>query len=126
VNEDNRPVVITIPTELDRSDAFIVLSVAAAVFLGCWWALQTGFPVALVAIVARVAGAWMLTSRSATEVRFIGSIAVFLRNKLGERDAHEWVLAFAHYVRLVHVPRWQQNIVRYWKSIRQRLSTLHR
>jgi hypothetical protein len=71
--DDDRPVLITIPTELDRADAFVVLSMGAGTILMCWWLLQRGVPPPLVLIPAIVVGVWTLTSRSATEVRVIGS-----------------------------------------------------
>lgn len=107
--EDDRTL-ITIPTELEHGDAFVVLAGGAAVLLVCWWLAQRGVPPVAIAFPVLIASAWMFTSRSATDVRFVGVIAVFTRNKLGERDVHEWILAAAHYVYLVHGPTWRRRL----------------
>lgn len=94
---DTRPVVVTVPTELGRSDPFADLSVLVLAALGTWYAFN--MHVVLVAVPALICAAvWTLTGEPAGDVRFIGAVATGLRSRLGLRRAHEWALAWAHYL----------------------------
>lgn len=128
---DDERLTLTIPTELEHTDAFIVWSVGAGAILVFWSLAQRDVPLALLLPAAVITAVWMLTSRSATDVRGIGIVAVFARNKLGERDVHEWFLAFLHYVKLVHVPVWRayainrsQSFLRLVRAGRSRVGQL--
>lgn len=122
---DDERTTIVIPTELDRSDAAVVLCIASSVLLGCLWALLQGHHPTVPLVLVVMTLLWTLTSRPATEVRFVGFFASALRNKIGERDIHEWLFAYQHYIRLVYVPIWRSTCVRFYKSIHQHLSNLH-
>jgi hypothetical protein len=112
---EEEPLTITIPTELERGDAFVVMSVGAGLVLVCWWLIQRiPTPAVLIPFVVIVL-VWMVTNRSATEVRGVGLVAVLVRNKLGERDVHEWVLAAAHYWHLKEWPAWHRRL--YWLGL---------
>lgn len=93
---DTRPVVVTVPTELGRSDPFADLSVLVVAALGTWYAFN--MHLVWLAVPGLIGAAiWTLTGEPAGDVRFIGAIAAGLRSRLGLRRAHEWALAWAHY-----------------------------
>lgn len=86
----------TIPTELERQDAFVDLAALAGVVLVAWYLLlhdAVWWAAPFVVVVA----IWTLTGEPAADVPYIGAIASGLRSKLGLRRAHEWVQAWWHY-----------------------------
>jgi hypothetical protein len=112
---DERSAVITVPTELDRHSPFYDLAALGMTVVIVRWLSQFGlqwYALPLVLVVA----AWTLSGEPATDVPFIGMIASGIRNKLGLRRAHEWVLAYVHYVNVAVVPRsreqWQNSRLR--------------
>lgn len=112
---DERSAVITVPTELDRHSPFYDLAALGMTVVVVRWLSQFDlqwYAMPLVLIVA----AWTLSGEPATDVPFIGMIASGIRNKLGLRRAHEWVLAYVHYISVAVVPRsrerWQNSQLR--------------
>ena len=112
---DNRPPVITVPTELDRRNAFYDLSALALVVITVkylslydlhWYAAP------LVLLV----GIWALSGEPAEDVAFVGVIATGVRSKLGLRRAHEWLFAWWHYFSVATLPRWRTR----WQNSRLR------
>jgi len=105
VNED-RPHLIIVPTELERQDAFYDAAVLGFTVLAVWQLALYGLLLwSLPALVLVLV--WMLTGEPAADVPFVGAIASGLRSKIGLRRAHEWLLAWMHYVNLVHAPVWR-------------------
>lgn len=107
---DTRPTVVTVPTELGREDAWIDGAILAGAFLFAWYMFNRGLvwwsmPVLI------AAATWTLTGEPAGDVQFLGAIAAGLRSKLGLRRAHEWVLAWWHYTRIVTLPRTQRWVL---------------
>lgn len=123
MTEDERPTLVTIPTEMERGDSFVVFTVGIASLLAFWWAVQQGVPLLWLAGPSVALSVWMLTHRATTDVRFVGGIAVMVRNRLGERDVHEWFLALGHYINLVYVPIWRAHCVAFWRSCRRRIAS---
>lgn len=122
---DDEQTIVTIPTELTRRDTWWIFGIAAAFTMYPLWAiLNQKAPIWLCLGIIGLTLVWVVTNAPMAEVRGIGPITVFIRNKLGERDVHEWLLAFLHYVRLVHVPRWRAACVAFWNSLQRRASSL--
>lgn len=113
---DLQPETITVPSELERGDGFVDLAALFASGLGVWYGVLHGVPLLLMAPVVVLIAVWTLTGEPAGDVPYLGAIAAGLRSKLGLRRAHEWALAYGHYVRLVEWPkgqeRWQRSRLR--------------
>lgn len=96
---DERPLTVVIPTELERSDAFVDGALLAGTVLVAWWLALRGLGVYAVPVVLCV-GVWTLTGEPATDVPFIGALAAGLRNTLGVRRINEWFMAWWHFFRV--------------------------
>lgn len=92
--------IVTVPTELSRSDGFIDAAVLLGSGLAVWWLALKGVPIWAFIPVLLVLAIFVLTGEPAGDVPFVGAIAAGLRSKLGLRRAHEWVMAWAHYFRV--------------------------
>lgn len=115
---DTRPVVVTVPTELSRSDPFADLSVLFLAIGATWYAAN--MHVVWLAVPVLIGAAiWTLTGEPAGDVRFIGAVATTLRSRLGLRRAHEWALAWAHYFTVKTWPdfkRWVCKTRAHWSG----------
>lgn len=118
---EDRPALVTVPTELERQDAFIDGAALAGTVLIAWWLTLQGLGWWLAPLVVLVS-VWTLTGEPAADVPYLGAVASGLRSKLGLRRAHEWLLAFWHYFRLAIWPVWKANCEAYWNSSRQRIT----
>jgi hypothetical protein len=114
---DPRAEVITVPTELEHQHPFydlagLALAVVAIKWLSNfdlqWW---VGVPIVL------AIGTWTLSGEPATDVPFIGAIASGVRSRLGLRRIHEWLLAYAHYVRVRTLPDGKDWVTRAWTRL---------
>jgi hypothetical protein len=123
VREDESTIV-TIPTELTRRDIWWIVGIGGGIIMySLYLMVYQGQPPALCLSAVVLTIIWMLSKRPMTEVQGFGAFAVLMRNRLGERDIHEWVLAFLHYVNLVHVPVWRAHCVAFWRLCRQRIAS---
>jgi hypothetical protein len=104
---DDRPATITIPTELERADAFWGFAVCATTVLAAKTALEWGVPWPWLVLPVLVVMVWWLTGEGAGDTPWIGAIAAGLRSKLGLRRAHEWALAFSHFFEVRIIPDWR-------------------
>lgn len=109
---DDRPIIHTIPTHLDRQDAYFDGAVLAGAVLGSWRLWQLGIPVPVLVVPLLPILLWYITGESAADVPGIGNIAAGLRSKLGLRRAHEWALAAWHYFVVAVWPIWRAWIER--------------
>lgn len=117
---DDRPATVTVPTELERADAFWDFAVLAASALGVIWLLEHGVPwPALVPALIPLA-LWTLTGEGSADIPYIGNIAGGLRSKFGLRRAHEWVLAYGHYFKVRMWPDWKDRCEASLRSARRR------
>lgn len=121
-----RPQLVTVPTELDRSDAFFDCAILAGAVLIMWDAILNGVPWQWLVPGVLIVAIWTLTGEPAADVPFIGAIAAGLRSKLGLRRAHEWLLAFGHFYRVVIWPQWRLNYAHAIAGLRRRHSGLPR
>lgn len=104
-----QPVIITVPTELNRSDGFVDLSVLLMSGLAVWWLALRGVPIWAFIPMLVLLAIFVLTGEPAGDIPFVGAIAAGLRSKLGLRRAHEWVMAYCHYFKVRQWPdfcRW--------------------
>lgn len=115
---EDRPALHVIPTELDRQDVYYDFAALAAVCLLTWWMILNGIGWWAVPVVL-VVGVWVLTGEGASDVEHVGVIASGLRSKFGQRRAHEWLQAWAHYFRLAIWPVWRANCVAFWRFCRR-------
>jgi hypothetical protein len=119
---DERPELLTIPTELERQDAFVDLFILATYILLSWYGMQEmhlPWQPFLVGVIPLAL--WALTGEPAADVGYVGSIAAGLRNRLGSRRAHEWLLAYGHYFLLAVLPVWRGSCVATLRSTRNRI-----
>ncbi len=115
-----RPQLVTVPTELDRTDAFYDCALLAGSVLVLWDAVLNGVPWQWLVPPVLVVAIWTLTGEPAADVPFIGAVAAGLRSKLGLRRAHEWLLAFGHFYRVVIWPQWRHNAASAARNLGQR------
>ena len=119
---DERPSVITNPTELARSAGFWDRAMLAAALLAvayCWleqyWLLLN-----VVIVPAALVALDVMTSELATDFPWgIGSVAAGIRSKLGLRRGHECLLVLGHYWRVRYWPVWRANCVAAYRSARR-------
>lgn len=120
---DERPDTVTIPTELERADAFFDSAILMTTVLVAYWAVSVrGIPWPWLIAPVLLVGLWSLTGEPATDIKITGAIASGLRSKLGMRRAHEWILAWGHYVRVKLYPEWRTRCEAYYKSARRRIT----
>ena len=105
---DQRPTLVVVPTELERRNPFYDLAALAFVVIMVKYLSQFGLHWWALPLVLAVA-AWTLSGEPATDVVFVGAIASGVRSKLGLRRAHEWLLAYLHYVVVAVWPRWKEQ-----------------
>ena len=122
---ESRPIIHTVPTELQRKDAFYDTFV-----LGCYgWAagyciFSLGVPWYYTLIPAPFIALWSLTGAPAADVSFVGNLSAALRSKFGQRRASEWVLAWIYFWQVAVYPVWRSSCVKFLGSIRQQISVL--
>lgn len=111
----------TVPTELERADAFYDGTLVVGFFIGAWY-LNARFGVGLAwfALPFLIVSVWALTGEPAGDVPYVGALAAGLRSKLGLRRAHEWVQVYAHYWNLAIRPVWRAHWDTSYRSLRQR------
>jgi hypothetical protein len=124
---DQAPALLTVPTELERSDGLLDLIVLVAAALGVWELSNLGVPLWLPAPLVLPLAIWVLTGEAAGDVPYIGGLAVALRNAFGLRRAHEWVWAWWHFYWLTGWrPAWRQRCEALFESSRRRITRWHR
>jgi hypothetical protein len=107
---DERPALVSIPTELERQDARRDIGILLFSVIFGWTAVDTyGVPLVVVLVLLSPVALYCLTGEPAADVGFVGDIAAGLRNRLGQRRAHEWLLAAAYYYRVAVYPVWRRN-----------------
>lgn len=119
---DDRPTLITVPTELERADVFWDLAALFITVIIVWQFWLADVSILWMLPLILLVAVWSLTGEPATDVPYVGAIANGLRSKLGLRRAHEWVLAFLHYFRLAVWPIWRTNCIASYRSNLQRIS----
>jgi hypothetical protein len=103
----DQPAIITVPTQLNRTDGFIDVAALLGSGLAVWWLALRGVPIwAFIPILVALA-IFTLTGEPAGDVPFIGMVAAGLRSKLGLRRASEWLMAWWHYFRVRQWPDFQ-------------------
>ncbi len=121
------PPTVTVPTELERSDGFVDLSILAAAVLTMWELALHDVPIWAMAPIVVLVAIFTLTGEPAADVPYIGAVAAGVRSKLGLRRAHEWCLAYLHYTNVVTRPRletsWNQSRLHF--ALTTRLPWLH-
>jgi hypothetical protein len=126
-SSDERPLLVTVPTELGRENAARDVGIFVFSVLGAWMLMDNlGAPAWLVWPPVAAISLWALTGEPASDVGFIGGTAAALRHRFGMRRAHEWVGAYAHYFRLRVWPDWRDTCHRLSNSTRQRTIRLLR
>ncbi len=115
---DDHPDTITIPTELERADAFIDFTVLASATLLVVWLLERDVPWPAIVPLLIPLGIWTLTSEGAADIPYIGSVAAGLRNAFGLRRAHEWLFVYLHFVEVALLPVWRARLAASWRSFR--------
>jgi hypothetical protein len=116
------PIVHTVPTELERSDAFFdVAAMAGTLLLAYCWVSIYALPWQIVALPVVAVLAWALTGEPACDVPYIGAVAAGLRSKLGQRRIHEWTLAWQHYFTTAVLPVWRAHCYRFSRSVQRRI-----
>lgn len=119
------PTLLTVPTELERTDGFMDLSVLVGSLLGIWWLnLKLGIPFELSLPCLVPMAIWVLTGEAAGDVPFLGVLASGLRSALGMRRAHEWVFALWHFYVVAIWPIWRQRCGTFLRSTRLRITAL--
>lgn len=101
----------TVPTELERQDAFLDGAVLAGTILVAWYFALQGV-LWLIGPILPVVALWTLTGESVADVPFLGAVSAGLRNLLGLRRADEWAFAWAHYLRVGPLRRFRA----WWQS----------
>lgn len=123
---DDRPEPLTLPTELERSDAAFDIAVGLAVLLGVVYCVKPpemgGLGLSWVALVPPLVpvALYVLTGEYAGDLPWVGGLAAGLRSKFGARRAHEWVQAYAHYARVTLWPNLRDWCEAFSKSSRAR------
>ncbi len=115
---DLAPPTVTVPTELERSDGFVDLSILAAAVLTMWELALHGVPIWAMAPIVVLVAIFTLTGEPAADVPYIGAVAAGVRSKLGLRRAHEWCLAYVHYFKVRIWPDWMTH----WNNSRLRFT----
>jgi hypothetical protein len=92
-----QPAIVTVPTELSRTDGWFDLSALMISGLAVWWLALKGVPVWAFLPGLVLLAIFTLSGEPAADIPFVGAIAAGLRSKLGLRRAHEWVQAYSHY-----------------------------
>lgn len=115
---DERPDVVTIPTELERSDAAWDIAVGLGVLLGAVYCVKPpdmgglGLPWPFLIPPLLPVALYVLTGEYAGDLPWIGGVASGLRSKLGARRAHEWIQAYAWYARVTLIPNGRDYVDR--------------
>jgi hypothetical protein len=116
MNQDERPTLITVPTELERNDVWMDLFIWATPMISTWYVVGTlGWPLWPFVPVLIMVTVYVLTGEpvaDAVAIPLVGGIASGMRSKLGLRRAHEWLLAFGHYTVVRTIP----DLLSWWQS----------
>jgi hypothetical protein len=114
---------VSIPTELERQDARRDIGILLFSVIFGWTAVDTyGVPLVVVVVLLSPVALYCLTGEPAADVGFVGDIAAGLRHRLGQRRAHEWLVAAAHYYTVAVYPVWRRNCLAFWNYSRQQMS----
>jgi hypothetical protein len=108
--------IYTNPTHLGRASAFLVLGAwtACAALAGYsfvlwhisyWITVPPLIPIGIAA----------LSTEPATDVGAVGLYATWLRGRLGQRAAHEWLMVRAHYFVLSEWPLWRSRCEAFYR-----------
>lgn len=124
--ESQQPTLLTVPTELERTDGFIDLAVLVGAVLAVWWLCLKGVPIEFIAPFTVPLAIWVLTGEAAGDVPFLGAVAAGLRSLLGLRRAHEWLFAWAHYFTVGIWPIWKERCGTFSRSSRQQVTDWRR
>jgi hypothetical protein len=122
---DERPDVVTIPTELERSDAAWDIAVGLGVLLGAVYCVKPpdmgglGLPWPFLIPPLLPVALYVLTGEYAGDLPWIGGVASGLRSKLGARRAHEWIQAYGWYARVTLIPNGRDWCRRSYRFIRR-------
>lgn len=122
MDDDERPDLLTVPTELDRQPPWIdlaVLALAAIVVRWLWGFGANWLVLAAGSVVVVLVALYTLSGEPATDVTGVGLIATGLRSKLGLRRAHEWLMAWWHFFRIKTWPEWRANCAAFWNWLRR-------
>lgn len=103
-----QPAIVTVPTELSRTDGWFDLSALMISGLAVWWLALKGVPVWAFIPGLILLAIFTLSGEPASDIPFVGAIAAGLRSKLGLRRAHEWVMAWWHYFLVRQWPDFQE------------------
>ena len=117
---DQTPALLTVPTELERSDGLTDLIVLIGAAPVVWECANLGIPLWVPAPLAVPLAIWVLTGEAAADLPWIGGLTFALRNAFGLRRAHEWVFAAAYFWRIAAYPVWRSNCVAFYRSVRRR------
>lgn len=120
MGDDERPALYTIPTELERADAYMYVAGPLALGIAGWYFARLGIHLAWLIPPGLAVMLWMLSAEPVTDLDGIGTVATWLRSKLGLRQVHEWVLAFLHFWRLAVWPVWRSQCEASFLSTRLR------
>jgi hypothetical protein len=119
-----KPHVHVVPTFAHRRDPVVAYIIAGFV-LGFVVILSNNNMLGIVPFVAIPGLLWFLTSEDAEHIKYgCGMVAVWLRNRLGLRSAHQWCMVIAHYWRLVIWPVWVAAWQRLLRFIRAQITAL--
>ena len=121
---EDRPLTVTVPTELERADAFIDFTVLASAALLSSWLVQHGLPWPMLLPGLVPLAVWALTGEGAADIPYIGSVAAGLRARFGLRRAHEWVLAYSWYCKVAILPVWREHCEASFRSCQRRTTAL--
>jgi hypothetical protein len=129
VDDEEQPT-FTIPTELERRDGWLDITILGGAVLAIWQLslglylpfvgkltlpLTVTIPLAIPVVVE------VLTGEPAGDIQYIGALATGMRSALGLRRAHEWVFAFLHYTRVVQYPAAKVRCVRFLRLAQKRI-----
>lgn len=131
-SENERQETITVPTELQRSDPVWDIVIGLAMVLVVIQCIKPhdmggfGLPWYVLMPLLLPVAIWVMTGEGAADIPYLGSVAAGLRAKFGLRRAHEWVLAYKHYVEVRIWPDGKDQCVASWNSSRRRITRWHR
>jgi len=117
---DDRPETITIPTELERGDAWKWVGILASVALAVDGLWQNHVPLVWSLPLLLLVGIDVLTVPGVADIPFVGSIASVAQSLFGYRQAHDWLLAVWHWLRVTIYPNWSEACVAFCRLHLQR------